>query len=525
MLDDLKMFARFASGLRAFLKQPMTRVEARRIHEESLANRERSFLKLMRGGVYASAGSPYRALLNWAGVEYGDLERMVRQDGLEAALQKLYDAGVYVSLEEFKGRRPLERKGLSIELHDGSFDNPMSEGAFEVQTAGSTGRARRLSIDFELLVYDAACKILNYHANGVLDRPYALWRAVPPGSSGLKNALWAIKYSNPLAEWFSPTPISWRPQMVKSAIFTWYALAAARWMRHHIPYPKHVPLERAPVVAEWLAQQAGRGSPALISLSAGRAARICAIAKERGLDIRGTVFRVGGEPFTPAKRRLVEEVGARAMSGWAMAECGPLAGACANPEVCDEVHLFLGKMAVIQRPKILPDGQNRLDALFLTTLLPAAPKIMLNLDTGDYGVLGRRNCGCGLQQLGLDLHLHTIRSYEKLTTGGMHFLGGEFVTLVEEVLPRVFGGHPTDYQFVEIENGAESQVRILVSPRVGRLDEAAVVTKVLDYLGSRSRGDRSMAWHWQQAGVLRVSREEPLATQDGKIPHLRVLRS
>jgi hypothetical protein len=182
-------------------------------------------------------------------------------------------------------------------------------------------------------------------------------------------------------------------------------------------------------------------------------------------------------------------------------------------------------MAVIQRPKLLPDGHTRLDALYLTTLLPAAPKIMLNLDTGDYGVLGRRDCGCGLEKLGLDLHLHTIRSYEKLTTGGMHFLGGEFVTLVEQILPQTFGGNPTDYQFVEEDKGAESQVRILISRRVGPLDEAAVIAKVLDYLGSRSRGDRSMAWHWQQAGTLRVSREEPLATQGDKIPHLRVLRS
>jgi len=196
---------------------------------------------------------------------------------------------------------------------------------------------------------------------------------------------------------------------------------------------------------------------------------------------------------------LSEEAGAGAFSGWAMAECGPLAGGCADPSACDEVHLFLGKIAVIQRPKLLPDGQSRLDALYLTTLLPAAPKIILNLDTGEYGVLARRDCGCGLQREGLTVHRHTIRSYEKLTTGGMHFLGGEFVSLVEEVLPMAFGGSPADYQFVEEERGPESKVRILISPRVGPVEEPEVAGKVLSYLASRSRGHHSMAWHWQQS--------------------------
>lgn len=444
--------------------------------------------------------------------------------GVEASLEKLYDAGVYVTLEEFKGRRPLERKGLYLELREGSFDNPLAQGAFMVQTGGSTGRARRLAIDFELMAYDAACKILNHFSNGVLGRPYAIWKAVPPGSSGLKNALCAIQLGTPLAAWFSPTPISWRADMWKSAVFTYYALAMARWSGRPIPYPKHVPLDRAVEVAAWLAGKAQAGSPAVISLSSSRSVRVCTAAKEKGLDLSGTVFRVGGEPFTPARQRLLEEAGARAFSGWAMAECGPLAGGCANPSACDEVHLFLGKIAVIQRPKLLPDGQSRLDALYLTTLLPAAPKIMLNLDTGDYGVLSLRDCGCGLQREGLTVHLHTIRSYEKLTTGGMHFLGGEFVTLVEEILPRAFGGSPTDYQFVEEEQGPESKVRILISPRLGEIAESEVIGKVLNFLASRSRGDRSMAWHWQQSGTLSVSREEPAATKDGKIPHLRVVR-
>lgn len=525
MLDDFKMFVRFAGGLRRFLRQPMTLELARGIHTESLAGRQRSFLTLLKRAVYDHPASPYLALLRGAGVEYGDLERLVNTDGVEGALDKLYDAGVHVSLEEFKGRRPLVRQGLHLQLTDASFDNPLMSGDFEVQTSGSTGARRRLAIDFDLMVYDGACKLLTHEANCVASRPFGIWKAVPPGSSGLKNALWSIQCGNTLEKWFSPTPISWAPDMVKSAVFTWYALLASRLWGKPIPFPQHVPLGQAATVAEWLRDKTRSGNPALISLSAGRAARVVMEASNRGWDISGTVFRVGGEPFTEAKRRMLEEAGARWMSGWAMAECGPLAGGCAHPAEPDEVHLFSGKVALIQRPKTLPDGQSRLDALYLTTLLPFAPKIMLNLDTGDFGVVHPRACGCGLEKEGLNLHLHTIRSYEKLTTGGMHFLGGEFITLVEEVLPAKFGGHPTDYQFVEEDTGRQTKVKIVISRRVGEVDEAAAMETVLEFLASRSRGDKSMAWHWRQGGVLEVSREEPYATAEGKIPHLRVVRS
>ena len=78
---------------------------------------------------------------------------------------------------------------------------------------------------------------------------------------------------------------------------------------------------------------------------------------------------------------------------------------------------------------------------------------MINVESDDYGVLVKRDCGCPFGSLGFDQHLHGIRSYDKLTSEGMTFLGGELITLVEEILPARFGGHPTDYQFVEEEEG------------------------------------------------------------------------
>ena len=44
---------------------------------------------------------------------------------------------------------------------------------------------------------------------------------------------------------------------------------------------------------------------------------------------------------------------------------------------------------------------------------------MLNVSLGDQAVMVQHACGCPLQTLGWDTHLYTIRSYEKLTGGGM----------------------------------------------------------------------------------------------------------
>lgn len=524
MLAEAGMLYRFATGLGRFLRSPLSAEQCRAIVAGSLTNRERNFLQLLRRAVFGYGASPYRKLLAWAGVEFGDLERMVLADGIEATLQRLFDAGVSVELDEFKGRRPIRRPGLSIEVTADSFDNPLLARDFEVESGGSTGPRRRMKIDFELLVYDAACWYFHHAAAGAESAPLAIWRGVPPDSSGLRHGLIAAKLGRPMERWFSPIPLSFQPRSLPFAALTLYAIKASSLFGGRIPAPEYVPLSDGRPVARWLAEKVRQRTPGVLSAAANNVVRACVAAKEAGLEIEGTVFRVGGEPFTEAKHRLVAEVGARSFSVWAMSETGPLGGGCANREAVDEVHLFRGKIAVFDRPKILADGETQVRALYLTTLLPWTPKIMLNLDSGDYGVLSRRRCGCLLEQVGFTDHLHTIRNYEKLTAGGIQFLGSDIIELVEEVLPATHGGHPTDYQFVEEQDGAVTNVSIVVSPRLKLEDEQAVVKTVLRFLASRDSGHALMAAFWRQGRTLRVQRREPYVTPASKTPPLRVLR-
>jgi hypothetical protein len=94
----------------------------------------------------------------------------------------------------------------------------------------------------------------------------------------------------------------------------------------------------------------------------------------------------------------------------------------------------------------------------------------------DYADVVERRCACPLGALGHHTHFHNDRSHEKLSSEGMTFLGHDLIRLAEEVLPAQFGGGPTDYQFVEVERDGLPRVDLLVSPRLGELDERAVAS-------------------------------------------------
>ena len=72
-------------------------------------------------------------------ITFQDLTRSVVSEGVEATLARLYDAGIHVSVEEFKGRRPILRSGLEVSTKPHDFDNPLITGHLEGRTSGSKG--------------------------------------------------------------------------------------------------------------------------------------------------------------------------------------------------------------------------------------------------------------------------------------------------------------------------------------------------------------------------------------------------
>jgi hypothetical protein len=133
----------------------------------------------------------------------------------------------------------------------------------------------------------------------------------------------------------------------------------------------------------------------------------------------------------------------------------------------DAVHLLSDLYAVVQAAGAPAGPGLPPRALFITSLCPTAPLVLLNASLGDSAALGPAACACPLAAHGWTTQLHTIRSFEKLTAGGMMFLDDAVIRVLEEALPARLGGGPSDYQLVEAEApDGQPALRLLVHPRV-----------------------------------------------------------
>jgi len=238
--------------------------------------------------------------------------------------------------------------------------------------------------------------------------------------------------------------------------------------------------------------------------------------------VSGARFTAGGEPTTAARRAVIEGAGAVVLPRMGTTETDTLSYACAHPAAADDMHFFDDRHALIQarsngNPIGLPQG-----AMLLTSLLDTAPIQLLNVCMGDQAVVSTRSCGCALERDGWTTHIHEVRSFEKLTAGGITLLDMDVVRVIEEVLPSLFSGSPTDYQLLERldDDRAHPEVVLLVSPTLGPLDTAAVAEAFLNAVGGGTGGERLMELQWRGGGVLRIVREAPRRTASGKVLHL-----
>src|SRR5207244_6140003 len=166
----------------------------------------------------------------------------------------------------------------------------------------------------------------------------------------------------------------------------------------------------------WLAETRRVHGAVVMKAFTSSAVRIAAAARDAGIDLRGVLLFTGGEALSPRRREFIESSGAAAMARYVTTEAGLVAGACPARRGCDDMHVYLDRLALVPAAEGGPDAPA---TLLFTSLSPHAGKVLLNTDLGDVGRLDTTPCGCRLAELGYGQRLSGVRAHDKLTAEGM----------------------------------------------------------------------------------------------------------
>ena len=519
MIREAGYYFRMALGVYKMTRMPMEpdpRLAVRRMIE----NREKNFLYLMERVVFNNPSNPYYTLFQWAGCTWGDLAASVRRNGLEPTLESLRKAGVYLTNDEFKGKRPLERSGRRLEVESYHFANPLVRGLLET-TSGATrssGTISRRSLEFQS--YREAQTCVLFDPFGLSRRPIAGIRSILPSDGGLRLSLTFARRGLAYDKWFALGGTFRGSGHYR--LVTWFLLTEARLLGVPLQFPQYLPQNDFLPVAKWIAQRCSEGKKPILWSNVSGGVRVAAAASEAGLDIRGTTCLVGAEPLTDAKREIMEAAGCGAYARYGISELGQVGAACPEMNSGDTVHVCRDSLAVISYRRTAPLTEVEIDSLMFTTLLPCAAFVFVNVEMDDSGKLEPARCGCSLSQMGFTEKLTDIYSYGRLTGQGMTLVGLDMVKILERSLPRRFGGTTTDYQLVECEGKNQTEMELRVHPRVGAHSPEEIKSFFLSEVKTLWGGALTRR-NWEHTEGIRVVIAEPYVSGKQRVHPLHLL--
>lgn len=514
----LKDLFQLTAGLRTFFMHPITLEQGKANIKTALARREEQFLEVVRTHIYGHDSHPYLELLKHAGCDFEDIRNHVRQHGIENTLTRLAREGVYLTSDEYKGKKDVVRGQRLFRVSPGDFEPRWRSPGFAIQSSGTKNRPVRSFISLDWLEVRSWAMGVFFASHDLLSRSHALYDAILPGS-GVNHLLINAKLGRPTERWFARSIPSNTPfARVYHHLTTYLIVLAGKQWGAGLPRPEFIGLEDLQLIVRWIEQKRRDRVPLQITTIVSSAVRLAQAARQASVSLEGVKFVVSGEPFTEAKRNVIESAGSRAVPHYAYGGGINAGFGCANPVDIDEVHVNRHMLAIVAHPKPIISNQVEIRPLLCSTIRPEAPRILLNVESGDYGLLTERECGCELGSLGLNLHLSQIRSYEKFTSEGMNYFYGDLFEFVEDTLPREFGGGPGDYQLVEEEdNEGLTRLIMIVHPRVGKIDDERLLSRLRERLRQGPKDLRFVARLWEDAGTLRVRRATPYSSGRGKI--------
>ncbi len=359
----------------------------------------------------------------------------------------------------------------------------------------------------------------------MLGAPIILWRGIIPDST-LNLLLSGTQTGRRVEYWFSNLGLRDSKHWVKYGLATYYITAWLRLYGAQVPFPEYAKPEQAHLVADAVYRCLKQYGTCMMRGSISNMLRVCLAASDAGYDLTGLTIVSAGEPCTPAKINTIEKTGARFITSYATVDTGTLGFGCADRSEYDDVHVVSDAFALFTHPYHVKNFDVTVPAVNLTTLMPSARKIFLNLQLDDYATLQERTCGCGLNQYGYTTHLHNIRSYSKLVGEGVTLIGGDMLHVLEEVLPARFGGTALDYQLSEQEDERGfTRLVLVIHPHVSISDENDVIATVMQALRETSPMTEAARVVWQNTNSLRIQRAVPAVTARGKAMPLHLQKN
>ena len=511
---DLLRGTTFVPALMAHLRDPLTVEASRAIVRRRLEHRTEDFLVLMRRSVFGDRRSPYLPLLRAAGCEEGDLAALVHRDGVDGALGRLLRAGVYLTVAELKGNRPAVRGEVRVAAE---LRRLRTRAWWVDEPAAPDGSSRRTALYRAMLADTAVGATLFIAARGGAAWHHAVWNFSRLAGG---NLLWLTRMTGPgykPERWFTRAdPARFPVHRRLARLASWLTAPTGAG----IPDQEYASLEDPSVLLEWMTRVRRAGGTPHVQSTVTALVSLAQEAVRRGRDLEGVQLLPSGEPLTPARLTALRASGAEAVPAYGAKEAGLVGWGCLAPMASDDMHLTDDRFAVIQPGTAGHEGGFPPGALFFTSLRAAWPLVLLNVSLGDQAVMERRDCGCPLGDAGWQAHVRDVRSFDKVKVASFALDPAALIHLLEETLPRRFGGTPADFQLVEEDAqvvAGHHRVRLLVHPRLGRVDARAATEAFLNVVRGSSPMIDAM---WREPPWFTVERQPPHESAGGKVYHV-----
>jgi len=512
------LYSRMALSLGRHLRTPVDRDPegtVRRLIEKRGTN----FLWLAKD-LFGNPEHPYSQLFKVAGCSYADLEKAVIADGVEPTLQALMREGVYVSHDEFRGKKEIVRGGRHIRSTAASWLNGRDKGAIGCSTSGSSGRP--------IATTGGSARTSHMEAHTLLllreldsGKPAMVSLAPTLPGYGIVSLLVFARVNHGFERWLAIGGRNWRNLAYRAV--TRCLVTQMRWMGAQAPYPAYLGQNDFLPVASYLAQRCGEGARPIVNGYVSSLTRVAAEAAHHGLDLTGCRALCAGEALTPAKLATMECVGMEPYATYWTSEFGSLGTACHSMRSRNCVHISLDAVALTTRPSEVM-GASGVDSLCVTSLLPFAARTAINVEIGDTGVIEPCTCDCRLRSLGLHQQIRDMAAISKVTAQGMLIGMDDLATVLEEVLPARFGGQLGDYQIIETEGATQTEVVLRIRLGATVVPPGEVLRAFLAETGRLYGGSLSVR-SWSHSNGIRAEFGEPVFTETGKFRPVRLLGS